>query len=161
MSHKKDCIFCQIAQGKAPAHVIWEDEYHVAFLSIFPNTKGYSVLITKEHYSSDVFSLDESVYTKMMRAAKQVSKKLEKAFEDVGRVGLMVEGFGVDHAHVKFFPMHGTGNMKEWKMIESGEKRDEFYNNYPGYLSSHDSKRADDKWLASVAKKIRNVDDKS
>lgn len=35
------CIFCEIVAGKAPCHRIWEDEKHLAFLSIFPNTQGF------------------------------------------------------------------------------------------------------------------------
>jgi histidine triad (HIT) family protein len=46
----KDCIFCKIVKGKAPAHKIWEDKKHLAFLSIFPNTEGFTVVITKKHY---------------------------------------------------------------------------------------------------------------
>jgi hypothetical protein len=38
------CIFCQIVTGQAPCHPIWEDDGHLAFLSIFPNTPGFSVL---------------------------------------------------------------------------------------------------------------------
>jgi len=40
--------------------------------------------------------------------AKNVAKKLEDYFPDVGRVGLMMEGTGIDHAHIKLYPMHGT-----------------------------------------------------
>ena len=29
--------------------VIWEDERHMAFLSRWPNTEGFSVVITKDH----------------------------------------------------------------------------------------------------------------
>ncbi len=41
------CIFCQIVEGKAPCHKVWEDEHHLAFLSIFPNTDGFTVVIRK------------------------------------------------------------------------------------------------------------------
>ncbi len=46
------CIFCQIVEGKAPCHKVWEDEHHLAFLSIFPNTDGFTVVIPKKHYPS-------------------------------------------------------------------------------------------------------------
>ena len=51
----KGCIFCKIVRGEAPCHKIWEDEKHLAFLSIFPNTEGFSVVITKKHYPSYAF----------------------------------------------------------------------------------------------------------
>ncbi|MFK7461771.1 HIT family protein, partial [Pseudomonas sp. Env-10] len=36
-----DCIFCSIARRTAPCHLLWEDQTHMAFLSIFPNTPGF------------------------------------------------------------------------------------------------------------------------
>jgi len=43
MTHTdSSCIFCKIARGFEPCHSIWEDEKHLAWLSIFPNTKGSS-----------------------------------------------------------------------------------------------------------------------
>lgn len=147
-----DCIFCKIARGEAPCHKIWEDEKHLAFLSIFPNTEGFSVVITKEHYPSYVFELPEQVMTDLVKAAKQVALRLDATFDDVGRTGLMFEGFGVNHIHAKLFPMHGTKG-DEWKQYAS---RDEIYfEKYQGYISSQDSARADDGALAELAKRIR------
>lgn len=150
-----DCIFCSIVKGEAPAHVIWEDERHMAFLSIFPNTPGFTVVITKDHNPSYAFENSDEVLTGLTLATKKVALLLDKAFEDTARTGMFFEGFGVDHLHSKLFPMHGTANMDEWKPIESS--RDDFYTQYPGYLSSHDSDRADDGELAALAEKIRQV----
>jgi histidine triad (HIT) family protein len=146
------CVFCNIVKGKAPAHIIWEDERHLAFLSIFPNTEGFSVVITKEHYPSYAFDAPEEVFLDLLKAAKKVGKLLDKKLEDVGKTGLVLEGFGINHLHVKLFPMHGT-KMKEWKPIHSNV--DKHFDKYEGYISSHNYIRADDKKLAELAKKIR------
>ena len=147
-----DCIFCKIVAGEAPCHKIWEDEKHLALLSIFPNTEGFSVVITKEHYPSYVFDLPETVRHGLVEAAKQVAKKLDATFSDVGRTGLMFEGYGVDHIHAKLFPMHGTKD-DTWKQHKSNV--DIYFDQYQGYISSHDYKRADDAVLAELAKKLR------
>lgn len=151
--YQEDCIFCQIAQGKSPSHTIWEDDKYLAFLSIFPNTQGFSVVIPKEHYSSYLFDATDDVYTGLLLAAKKVGKLLDAKLDDVGRTGLLAEGFGVDHLHVKLFPMHGTKDMSTWKPIESAQKK--YFTQYEGYLSSHDYERADDTKLAELAKKIK------
>ena len=150
--NKKDCIFCKIAAGEAPCHKIWEDEKHLAFLSIFPNTEGFSVVVTKEHYSSYVFDLSENVYSELLLAARKVGKLLDSAFEDVGRTGLILEGFGVNHVHAKLFPMHGTAS-ETW--MKRNSNLDKYFENYEGYISSHDSRRAADEKLAALAEKIR------
>ncbi len=147
-----DCIFCKIIRGESPCHTVWEDEKHLAFLSIFPNTKGFTVVITKTHYPSYHFDASEEVLTNLIIASKKVAKILDSKLEDVGRTGLIAEGFGVDHLHTKLVPMHGT-KIKKWKPLHS--KMNQFFEKYEGYLSSHDCGRADDSELAELAKRLR------
>lgn len=147
------CIFCQIVKGEFPCHKIWEDKKHVAFLSIFPNTEGFSVVIPKKHYSSYAFDLPDSVLKELVLASKKVAKRIDSTLDDVGRTGMIFEGFGVNHVHTKLFPMHGTSNLKKWKALKSNV--DKYFWTYEGYISSHDYKRANDTELAKLAKKIR------
>ncbi len=149
----KDCIFCAIVSKESPSHTVWEDDNHLAFLSIFPNTEGVTVVIPKEHHPSYAFALPDEVLTSLMLATKQVANLLDKALPDVGRCAMVFEGFGVDHVHAKLFPMHGTANMEQWRPIES--KSDKYFTQYEGYISSHDGARADDAVLAALAEQIR------
>jgi len=153
MKKEKDCIFCKIVKGEAPCHKIWEDEKHLAFLSIFPNTDGFSIVIPKKHYSSYAFDLPDEVLCELVVAAKKVAKLIDSKLEDVGRTGMIFEGFGVDHVHAKLFPMHGT-RIKKWRPIKSNV--DKFFEKYEGYISSHDYKREDDEKLKRIAEKIKN-----
>jgi len=77
---------------------------------------------------------------------------LDSAFDDVGRTGVMFEGFGVNHIHAKLFPMHGT-KSDEWKKHVSHVSK--YFERYEGYISSHDCERADDAKLAELAHRIR------
>lgn len=147
-----DCLFCKIAKKIEPSHIIWEDEEFMAFLSIFPNTKGFSVVMPKKHYSSYAFDLPDDVLSRLITAAKIVGKLIDSKLDDVGRTGLILEGMGVDHVHAKLFPMHGTAKLKKWKPIISHV--DKFFEEYEGYISSHDYVRADDDELEKLAKKI-------
>jgi diadenosine tetraphosphate (Ap4A) HIT family hydrolase len=124
----------------------------MAFLSIFPNTEGFSVVITKEHFPSYPFDLPDGVLADLVLAVKKVAKLLDAKLHDVGRTGMIFEGFGVDHIHAKLFPMHGT-KMPGWKPLASNV--DKYFEKYEGYISSHDYKRADDAALEALAKKIR------
>ncbi len=152
---KPDCIFCKIVAGEAPAHAIWEDEQHLAFLTIFPNTPGFSVVITKEHQPSYVADASDEVADGIFRAARTVARKIDAAFDDVGRTGFIFEGFGVDHLHCKLVPLHGTKD-DTWKQHKSqGDKQ--FFETYPGYIVSYDFDRADDAALATIAERIRSA----
>jgi len=151
------CVFCRIVAGEAPAHRIWEDADHLAFLSTFPNTEGFSVVVPKAHRTSYVVEMKPSEYAALHLAAREVARLLDAAFDDVARTGIMYEGYGVDHAHAKLFPMHHTaGNAGEnWREVVSPV--DGYFDCYQGYLSSHDHNRANDTWLADVAQRIRRT----
>ena len=153
--HNNNCIFCLIANKQAPSYEIWSDDNYMAFLSIFPNTEGFTVVIPKEHYSSYAFDQDDKVLQELIIATKKTAKILDHYFEDVSRTGMFFEGFGVDHLHAKLFPMHGTNNLNEWKPIES-KKNNNYYKQYPGFLSSNDSLPANKDELAILAKAIRD-----
>ncbi|NYI02454.1 HIT family protein [Cupriavidus plantarum] len=103
----QNCIFCQVVRGTAPCHTIWEDAHHVAFLSIYAYTPGFAVLVTKAHYRSNLAELDAVVIDRLIEATKVVRRMLDRIFRDVGRTGCDMGGFGVDHAHVKFYVEHG------------------------------------------------------
>ena len=149
-----DCIFCKIVAGESPCHRIWEDENHLAFLSIFPNTDGFSVVMPKKHFPGYAFDLSDDVLKDLILASKKVAKLIDSKLEDVGRTGLIFEGFGVDHVHAKLFPMHKTSNIKKWR--ETPSEVNKFFEKYEGYISSHDYKREDDEKLRKLAEKIRN-----
>ena len=150
---EEDCIFCKIVHGVAPCHKIWENDEFLAFLSIFPNTEGFTVVAAKQHYSSYAFDLEDEMLSKLILASKQVGKLLDQKLDDVGRTGLILEGFSVDHAHSKLFPMHGTKAMPKWRPLTSHV--DKYFEKYEGYIASHDYVRAQEKDLEKLARKIR------
>ena len=151
----ESCIFCKIIKNEMPCHLVDENEDFMAFLTIFPNTLGATVVIPKKHYPSYAFDLEDDVLTGLMLYTKQIAKKLDHFFEDVGRTAMVFEGFGVDHIHAKLFPMHGTKQMHEnWKQVSSNV--DKYFDQYEGYISSDDFKRADDGELAKLAEGIRD-----
>ena len=49
--------------------------------------------------------------------------------------------------------MHGTADMEKWKPLKSNIKK--YFNQYEGYISSHDYERASDEDLSKLAKKMR------
>lgn len=149
-----NCIFCLIAQGKAPCHEIWSSPSHLAFLSIFPNTPGFTVVIPREHHPSYAFANDDRVLSELVLATKKVASILDAYYPDVKRCGMFLEGYGVDHLHSKLFPMHGAETQTEGQRIETARPT-VFFERYPGYLSSHDAQRADDAELGELAAKIR------
>ncbi len=151
------CIFCQIASGalKTPG-IFWEDEKFIAFLSIDPNTEGFSCVIPKLHYGSDVLKMPDENLKEFIITAKHVSLILENYFSDVGRVGLIMEGTGVDHAHIKLVPMHGTENLKEGKWNQVLSDKEFWFDEYEGWISSGGGPMADSEKLSLLAENLIN-----
>ena len=116
---EQDCIFCKMVAGTEPCHKIWEDQNFLAFLSIFPNTKGFTVVIPKKHYPSYAFDLPDDVLIDLIIASKTVGKLLDLKLENVGRTALILEGMGVNHVHTKLFPLHNTAKLTKWKPVIS------------------------------------------
>lgn len=151
------CPFCEISSGVLPTASFWEDSEFMAFLSIDPNTEGFSCVIPKEHFGSDVLKMPGDVLQRLIIASKKVSQILENYFEDVGRVGLILEGTGIDHAHVKLVPLHGTENLKqgEWKQYLSGQEH--WFDKYEGWISSAGGPNADRDKLKELAEKLKQI----
>lgn len=43
------CLFCKIVAKQVPAEILYEDENTMAFLDIYPVSKGHTVVIPKTH----------------------------------------------------------------------------------------------------------------
>ena len=155
------CVFCEIVAGHIPAASFWENDEFLAFLSIDPNTEGFSCIIPKKHFESDVLRLPDEILQRFIIAAKEVSQTLENYYSDVGRVGLIMEGTGIDHAHIKLVPMHGTDHMKrgEWKQYLSGQEH--WFDKYEGWISSAGGPNADREKLKELAEKIKKLNGES
>ena len=150
------CIFCEISAGNIKtAGLFWEDEEFMAWLAIDPNTKGFSCVIPKQHFGSDVLKMPDDVLQRFIIASKKVANILENYFDDVGRVGLMMEGTGIDHAHIKLVPLHGTENLKQgiWKQVLSGKEF--WFDKYEGWISSGSGPMANPDELKKLAFEIR------
>ncbi|MCG8668548.1 MAG: HIT family protein [Pseudomonadales bacterium] len=43
------CIFCQISEGSAPASIVYQDTYAIAFMDLFPMSLGHVLVIPRQH----------------------------------------------------------------------------------------------------------------
>jgi len=153
-----DCIFCEIIKGNVSTPgVFWENEKYIAFLSIFPSVEGFTVVTPKKHYPSDVLQMPDEDLKEFILVAKRVSKILLKHFEDVGRIGLIMEGTGVNHAHIKLIPMPGTGHMKKGIWKQYLPDKEEFFEKYEGYITSIEGPKEEDEKIRKLAEQLKSI----
>jgi len=96
-------IFTKIINGEIPSYKIAEDENYFAFLDINPLKKGHTLVIPKKEVDY-LFDIDEETLAGMMKFSKKIAKAIDKSI-DCKRVGVVVLGMEVPHAHIHLIPL--------------------------------------------------------
>lgn len=110
-------IFTKIINGEIPCHKIAESEDYFAFLDINPWEEGHTLVIPKKEIDY-IFDLDAKTYEGLMNFSKEVALAIEKAIP-CKRIGVLVEGLEVPHAHVHLIPIvNGFRTMKKIKYTQ-------------------------------------------
>jgi len=104
-----ECIFCKIVTKEIPSFVVWEDNRFLAFLDVQPVNPGHLLIIPKEHIEN-IFDMPDDLYEGIYKTAKALSAPLQSAMSSV-RVGMVVEGFGVPHAHLHLVPINNAHEL--------------------------------------------------
>ena len=123
-------LFTRIIKGEIPCHKICEDKNYLAFLDIRPINPGHTLVIPKKEIDY-IFDIDDPLLGGMMIFAKKIARAIEREVQ-CKRVGVMVAGLEVPHAHIHLIPIHRISD-----------------------LNFANAKPADDDALASLAAKIR------
>lgn len=146
-----NCVFCEIVKGTIPSSKIWEDDKYMAFLDIRPSTKGMTLVIPKFHYDSYIYKTPENVVQELFLASKKVVSILEKAF-DTERVAVVAEGMGVNHLHLKLYPLHGV----KGKFMPMESKEVKYFEKYNGYVTTQLGPNSSPDELNKLAEYIRS-----
>jgi histidine triad (HIT) family protein len=96
-------IFTKIVQGEIPSYKVAEDDKFYAFLDINPLSKGHTLVIPKAEVDY-VFDLEDELLSGLHIFAKKVAKAIENSIE-CKRIGVVVYGLDVPHAHVHLIPL--------------------------------------------------------
>ncbi len=102
-------IFSRIVQGEIPSYKVSEDENYFAFLDIFPVAKGHTLVIPKKEVDY-LFDLDDETYSGLLLFAKKVAAGLKNAIP-CEKVGVLVLGLEVPHAHIHLVPMQTESDL--------------------------------------------------
>jgi histidine triad (HIT) family protein len=102
-------IFSRIIAGEIPSYKVAEDDKFFAFLDINPMAKGHTLVVPKQE-TDYIFDLDDNTLAEMILFAKKTAKAIEKVIP-CKRVGLMVIGLEVPHAHIHLIPIQKENDM--------------------------------------------------
>ena len=97
-------IFTKIVAGEIPCYKVAEDEHHLAFLDINPNTAGHTLCIPKKEIDR-LMDLEAQVYSDLMNFSRKVALALRQVVP-CKRIGMSVIGLEVPHVHVHLIPLN-------------------------------------------------------
>lgn len=102
-------LFSKIIAGDLPSYRVYDDDQFVAFLDINPIQRGHTLLVPRVEVDR-FFDLPEPVVQASMTVAQRLARAIEQAVP-CNRVGVLVAGLDVPHAHIHLVPIQGTGDL--------------------------------------------------
>lgn len=105
----KDCLFCQIANQKIPAQIIYQDDKTIAFLDNQPKSAGHTLVIPKSHFST-IFDIPNDWLCALASTVQIVANLINKALSPDGlnicQNNGAIAGQTIDHIHFHIIPRY-------------------------------------------------------
>lgn len=104
---QEQSIFTRIINGEIPCHKVYEDEQVIAILTNHPVIDGHTLVIPKKQVAQ-IWDLELQDYNYLWDVVSKIAKHLRSVLK-VERVGVVIKGIEVPHAHIHLIPMpHDT-----------------------------------------------------
>ncbi len=102
-------VFSRIIAGELPARFVWKDARCVAFLSNRPLRPGHTLVVPREEIDHWL-DLDTDLLAHVVITAQSIGRAQMAAFKPA-RIGLMLAGLEVPHAHFHVVPIRGVHDL--------------------------------------------------
>jgi diadenosine tetraphosphate (Ap4A) HIT family hydrolase len=101
---KDNCFICK--KGINCENIIYKDENIIAFLDLYPSTKGYTLVATKKHIE-EIAQLSKEEYLHMQNIIFSISKAIKKSFNPK-RICILKSGDILKHLHFHIIPIYNA-----------------------------------------------------
>ena len=102
-------IFSRIIAGEIPATFVYRDDHAVAFMSINPLARGHVLVVPIEEVDHWV-DASPDLLAHLFEVCRRIGRAQERAF-GCARVGLIVAGYEVPHAHIHVIPTNDMSQL--------------------------------------------------
>ncbi|WP_137972342.1 HIT family protein [Pseudomonas sp. F(2018)] len=99
------CVFCAIADGQLPAHIIHQDEHFLVLLDIFPLRPAHVLIVAKGH-APFLADLPSQPRDALLALADRLAKALYRSEPDVLGINLLLNDGPVANQHVPHLHLH-------------------------------------------------------
>ena len=108
-------IFEKIINKEIEASIIYEDDMCIGMLDIHPAAKGHTLVIPKikssEVQVDHLWQIPDEYYNHCWMIAKKLALHIQDKLH-ADRIGVVVEGYGVPHAHIHLIPITGPHEIE-------------------------------------------------
>jgi len=77
------CVFCEIANHREPASIVFQDDLTMAFIDLRQFHSGHTLVIPRQHFH-DVGELDHSTGAAIMATVSLITRAVGTAFPNQG-----------------------------------------------------------------------------
>lgn len=102
-------LFTRILNGELPGRFVWSDARAAAFLTIAPIRPGHTLVVPREEVDHWI-DMPPDLAHHVFDVAAQISRGIQKAFPCT-KVGLMIAGLEVPHAHLHLVPADRVADL--------------------------------------------------
>ncbi len=109
-------IFAKILRGEAPAAKVFEDGEILAFMDVFPQSKGHTLVIPKHSQARNLLEVEPEVLTTMILGVQRITRAVRAALNPDG---IMVSQYNGAPAGQTIFHLH-FHVIPRWAGVELG-----------------------------------------
>lgn len=100
-----NCVFCAIADGQRPSHIIHEDEHFLVLLDIFPLRPSHLLVVARGH-APFLADLPAAPRDALLALAERMAKALYRSDPSVLGINLLLNDGPVANQHVPHLHLH-------------------------------------------------------
>lgn len=105
----QNCIFCKIINRELPASIFYEDKEILGFMNHKPVHAPECLFIPKKHI--DHFTdIDDKLSAKIIKLSQKLARQIRNHYKPQ-RVGYVVAGYTVPHAHLIVIPQYHENDI--------------------------------------------------
>lgn len=109
-SYDDNNIFAKILRGEAPAVKVYEDDVALAFMDLFPQSRGHTLVMPKGVKARNMLDLPPEKVGPLMERVQKIARAVEKTLQPDGVAIVQFNGAPagqtVFHLHVHIIPRY-------------------------------------------------------
>ena len=130
-TYDPDNIFAKILRGDMPSVRVFEDDHVLAFMDVFPQSRGHTLVIPKHSTARNLLEEEPETLSVLIQGVQRVTRAVRAALEPDGIVVTQFNGSAsgqtIYHLHFHIIPRwegvplkgHGVGGMADMEELKA------------------------------------------